>query len=313
MSAQTYYPHKINFQQVYLENKCTGHAKGGRFCKLFYGQTPKLTIQTPKLKAPAGIMVFDDDKGGKKFSLLLSMQPDPSAPAAEQALVDQFHSFWQQLDESIINSVLSHLQADSATPDSWLDVYKKKYSRELFQEGFFRPFCKQGVNRKTNQLYPPSISIKMNPYRNKDRQETFATRFYVPVEAEQKGEGVEDLVLYDENGDVIAKTPETIQQFLPPHSSIKAILDIDGVWIVDKKVSLSVKLSACVVYRPQEVSGPRVLPEPMQEEEPTYYQASSAAAEPAVSDMDEATAHSSVPVALAPAPTTEAKRPRGKK
>lgn len=319
-----YYPAQINFEQLRLEPSLARQAKGGLYCKLTYGKGGKVSIQTPKIKAPSGIMAFDDENraGGKKYSLMLSLGADASATDAERKALEQFDQFWAKMDEKIVEEALRHINSDGASKD-WCDTYKKKYSQEVFEEGFYRHFRKQGVNKKTNEPYPPCISIKMNPFKGKDDQETFRTTFWEPT---SDGKEVQ-LVVRDQDGVELPKSPDFIQQFIPPHAHVEAILDIEGVWVVDKKVSLSVKLNACRVHMPTVTSGPRFLPSTgadsdmgdVAEEMPSYLQANDAddsvAASAAASDdaevMDAAVASSSSSEPIAAVP--EAKKPRASK
>jgi hypothetical protein len=302
-ASSTYYPHQVNFSNIRLDANLFRQAKGGSFSKLFYERHPKLSVQTPKLYAPSGIGCFDGDTPQqKKYSLLLSLNPD-SAQQDDllRQQIEQFQDFWRQLDEQIINECLRHINSDGAARD-WANLYPKKYSKEVFEDGFFRPFLKQGKNKKTGELYPPSISIKMNPIRDKEGNEVFRTTFWLDTN--------EPLVITDENGDELPKSPDFIQRFIPPRSSVVAILDIEGIWIVDKKVSVSVKLNAVKVSMAEEQPVTTFLP-PISAEQPSYLQDQQE--EVPAEHIEETVAASASSAAATPSSGPEPKRSRTKK
>jgi len=99
--------------------------------------------------------------------------------------------------------------------------------------------------------------VKLQTNVHKDTgEETFKTEFVDPAENPLKAGPL---------------TPDELADQLPKKSFVTPVLDIEGVWIVDRKVSLSVKLSTAKIFPSDAFSGCKLLPEEdMPDEVPAY-------------------------------------------
>lgn len=236
---------QIEVSKVTLEPILARNTKGGFFCKLHYQNQP-LMIQTPKLFAPIGISSFDDENksGAQKFNLMLSLDKN-----------EEFETFLREMKNQIVEECLRHINGTPPAKD-WFDTYKKTYKKEVFEEGLMREFVKAGKLDRNGNPYAASLSVKLQT-KSTEEGEVFKTTFYDP--------GNEVIVMEDSESGTV--TTHNVHVVFPPKSSIQAILHFDGIWIVDKKVSFSVKMPQCRIYATATASHVSMF---LDEEKPAY-------------------------------------------
>lgn len=274
----TQLPKDIDFSTLALDKNLQRNPKGGSFAKLTT-KGARLSIQTPRIKAPIGLSSFENDNGtaGRKYSIMLSFNGIEASPGLQR-----LKTFFEHLETFVCDQALAHINGGVK---DWAETFQKKqYKKEVFVEGFYRPFLKSGKESKTGEMYPPSISIKLPATVNKETgQENFRTIFYNQFE-----DVLRDV---DADGNSQPLTPESLHEQFPKKSTVTTILDIEGVWIVDRKVSLSVKMSNCKIYPSESNSGPTFIPD---DEEPTYDDAVAAAPAPVAAASDASAVDASV-------------------
>ena len=238
-------PQNVEFNKLTLEPVISRNPKGGMFAKIKYnGGT--LMIKTPKMWNPTGVRYFDDDNGKRKYTLFCVFDglqaPDTAAPEMKQLA-----QFFHDLDNKIIDEVLRHLT--DKTKD-YLDIYKKVVSREVFEEGYFRSAFKPGKANPKGGEFAPSIAFKLPLWPTKDDAEpSFGIEFF---DAHNR-----KIEVMDDEKQPSKPKPENIDQFIQPRCHSKLQVKIDGIWIIDKKVTVSYKLLKVKVYpgEQQEASG----------------------------------------------------------
>lgn len=256
-------PQNVEFSKLTLDSTITRNAKGGMFAKIKYNGSA-LMIKTPKMWNPTGVRYFDDDNGKRKYTLFCVFDglqnPESASPEMTQ-LAEFFHN----LDSKIIDEVLRLL--NDKTKD-YMDVYKKVVSREVFEEGYFRSAFKSGKANPKGGEFAPSIAFKLPLWPTKDDDEpSFGIEFF---DAHNR-----KIEVLDEQKQACKPRPDNIEQFIQPRSHSKLQIKIDGIWIIDKKVTVSYKLLKVKVYpsEQQEASGfddDEDVLDQEEEEEPAY-------------------------------------------
>ena len=125
---------------------------GGNVVYLQYGNSKRLTIQTPMMSCPFGVSCYVDEKtGNKKYSLDVSFKG-----ADEDPKVKLFLEKMQELDEYLVDQC-------SKNSKEWLGKNQKK---EVV-EALYRPLVKPS---KDPEKYAPTMKSKILTNQNDEFQ-----------------------------------------------------------------------------------------------------------------------------------------------
>ena len=125
---------------------------GGNVVYLQYGNSKRLTIQTPMMSCPFGVSCYIDEKtGSKKYSLDVSFKG-----ADEDPKIKAFLDKMQELDEFLIDQ-------GAKNSKEWLGKNQKK---EVV-EALYRPLVKPS---KDPEKYAPTMKFKIMTNNNDEFQ-----------------------------------------------------------------------------------------------------------------------------------------------
>jgi hypothetical protein len=233
----------IDLSQVVLASELKKNDMGGLFANLTVNGAP-LIVQTPELFATTGIKIWTKKESDKKdYSLLLSLNQIKDATKTGKMQLD-FSHFLTQLDDSICNQVYqyyvngekSYVNALQRSKITSVDSVVNNYT------GYLKPPV-----RKDDKEYPPSISPKLHvSVDKKTGQESFKTSFWSHL--------AKPWVPHGPNSP-IDLTPANAEEIIPRHSTVKCLLHIKGIWIIDRRFMLAVDLTQVKISPPQQESG----------------------------------------------------------
>jgi len=128
---------KIGFDDMKINNN------GGKVVYMKYGDTQRVTMQTPKITAPFGLSEYRDDKTGSvKYSIDVSFKGMES-----DSKIQTFFDKMKALDEAVINTAI----------DNSKEWFGKKMKREVIEE-LYRPVVKPA---KDPEKYAPTMKFKL--------------------------------------------------------------------------------------------------------------------------------------------------------
>jgi hypothetical protein len=181
---------------------------GAKMAYLNYGESRALILQTPTLKSPFGLNIFDKN-GPPKYSIDLALtgyQENPKVKAFYKALSD--------LDNFMIEEGVRNSKA-------W---FKSQMTRDVVA-AFYTPTVKFGRDKEGNQTpYPPNVNLKLK----KNREGTdFDCEFY---DHQSKG-----------NPNAPKLTGIPIEEMLVKKVEVTGLMQCTGVWFAGGKFGLTWK------------------------------------------------------------------------
>lgn len=212
MSAPIVQPKNFQIARVNLtELKPYGK---GKISYLNYGNPGErgtsLAIQTPSLRTPFGLNVFEGDTGAKhSFNLRIS-------GSEASVKVKAFHEFLITMDKFMVDHAVKNSKA-------W---FGKEKSRDAISELYVPCIKVSAKTDKEGNSYPPTM--KINIKRKKDSTD-FDCLFYG---AESKS---------DPNAAPLRDTP--VEDLIRKGAEMTCIISCTGVWFADKKFGLGWKAS----------------------------------------------------------------------
>ena len=125
---------------------------GGKIAYIAYNNAP-LVVQTPPMKAPFGMSVWEDGKD-VKYSLDLSFAGIDGSPKLQA-----FYDMLDKLDNRLVDDGFENQSA-------WFKG--KKYGSREIVEALYTPMIKHAKDRKTGERtdkYPPTVKLTV-PFRD---------------------------------------------------------------------------------------------------------------------------------------------------
>lgn len=156
----------VNKLDVSRVSFVVGQAKNGRNPSInikYDGQN--LQIRLPRMKAPGGVLMRENEKDGSKAYTLIGSLPGCDTYGKDHSAgtddVSKFYNFLLDLEEKIIAASVEHSV-------KW---FGKKRSEEAIRDGFKR-LMRVSVDKVDgeyvpNGKYPPSFVVKVPVYDNK--------------------------------------------------------------------------------------------------------------------------------------------------
>jgi hypothetical protein len=156
----------VNKLDVNRVSFVVGQAKNGRNPSInikYDGQN--LQIRLPRMKAPGGVLMRENEKDGSKAYTLIGSLPGCDTYAKDHSVgtddVSKFYNFLLDLEEKIVAASVEHSV-------KW---FGKKRSEEAIRDGFKR-LMRVSVDKVDgeyvpNGKYPPSFVVKVPVYDNK--------------------------------------------------------------------------------------------------------------------------------------------------
>ena len=183
-----------------------------------------LMVETPSLKVPYGINIFDK-QGPPKFSVDLSLGGEDEATRALQDFMESF-------DERMIDAGVENA-------GKWFKMSNP--NRDVIK-AFYTPLVKVAKDAQGNpKPYPPTFKLALR----KRKDGSFETDFYNAAERDAKGQPV----AFDK------ATP--IEEILPKRSFLTTIIQCTGVWFAGGKFGTTWKaFQARVDSQPEQIRGP---------------------------------------------------------
>jgi hypothetical protein len=176
---------------------------GGKIVYVSYNKSPFL-MQTPKMKAPFGLSMWDNDgKNVPKYTLDLSFGGMDSSPQLQA-----FYEVLENMDVRMVNDGFDNQQ-------SWFKG--KKYGSREIVEALYTPIIKYAKDKNTGERsdkYPPTMKLNV-PFRDG----TFACD------------------AFDDN-----RKPVNVESIETKGSFINAIIQCTGVWFAGGKFGVSWKV-----------------------------------------------------------------------
>ncbi len=191
---------------------------GGKSIFIQYGDS-MLRIQTPRMKAPFGVSMWQGEAGKPdKYDLHLSFDG-----AESRESVMKFKTFVEELDEKLVAHAFENSQL-------W---FKKKYPAKDVLEDNFTPSLKYSKDRDTGEItskYAPTIKLTL-PTKNGE--------FDFPVYNGQR----ERINLMD-----------LVRNNRTKGAQVEAILQVASVWMVDKRFGISWKVKQLKFLEPAQLN-----------------------------------------------------------
>lgn len=176
------------------------------------------SITLPALKAPFGVSSFENDGKASSFSLPLSLdgyQTDEATMAV--------HQLFTGFDEAVLDQAVENKE--------WHPLLglkgKKKVSKETLEMLY------SYMVRQNDEKYPPVITGKLQL----DFESTkFRTVFVV-------------------NGETVEATTENVKEIIKGGMMVKVTLQLGGVWFINKKFGLSLRVEKVEAEKAPEITG----------------------------------------------------------
>ena len=225
---------------------------GAKMAYLNYGESRALILQTPTLKSPFGLNIFDK-AGPPKYSIDLAL-----TGYQDNAKVKAFYKALSELDNFMIEEGVRNSKA-------W---FKAEMKRDVVA-AFYTPTVKFGRDKEGNQTpYPPNVNLKLK--KNRDGTD-WDCEFY---DHESKG-----------NPNAPKLTGIPIEEMLVKKVEVTALMQCTGVWFAGGKFGLTWK---AILIRldsvPQGISGNALLDDDLDAGGGEF---SSPAPRPVVQDSDD--------------------------
>jgi hypothetical protein len=196
---------------------------GGKSVNIRY-EGRNLMVETPSLKVPYGINIFDK-QGPPKFSVDLSLGGEDEATRALQDFMEAF-------DERMIDAGVENA-------GKWFKMSNP--NRDVIK-AFYTPLVKVAKDAQGNpKPYPPTFKLALR----KRKDGSFETDFYNAASRDEKGQPT----AFDKS------TP--IEEILPKRSFVTTIVQCTGVWFAGGKFGTTWKaFQARVDSQPEQIRGP---------------------------------------------------------
>jgi len=221
MSTNIHRANTINISKITYEEP-TNNKYGGRSCKVKY-EGQDLYIQTPRMRLPYGLGIYDKDKNGTllkdaKYSLDLSFlgyeNNEDGVPSDPK--VRDFFDTLNKMHDSLVKAALRN-------SNTWLYIPE---CNESIAKALVRETVKFPRDKKTRKIvdkYPPTLKAKLTYWDNK---------FLVNA--------------YDEDKNLI----QDLKSYIVPKTEVVAILKLTGVNFSDGKCGFAFQATQIKLYKP---------------------------------------------------------------
>jgi len=188
-----------------------------------------LQIQTPvRMRVPFEVQIDENDSGMKKYSIQLSLGGSEGA--------EEFRAKLEELDVKIRGEV-------SARSQTW---WGKSISEEVIESA---DMAKPMVRQSKNGMYDPTLKIKLPIYSNGPTWEAYSS--------ETDSEGHPKEIQFYKDG-----APD--MSFIRAGTRITALIECDGLWVIQKNVYCTWKVTQMKVYK----AGARISGYAIQDDDP---------------------------------------------
>lgn len=210
----------------------------------------KITLQTPKMKAPNGVKKWHKkdatDNKDDRFELELAFNGEDGTDRNSQE-IREFHRKLEEFDEMLKQKVLDNAK-------NWLQM--PKLDRNTLESVLYSPMVRVPKDKDGNELpYPSRVKVKID---RDDSTGTFLSnkKFRTRV------------MMFDENKQELEFNEDTAEHVVPKSSQVVAIVELVYLSLSKTSISTKWKLVQGKVFKNEEsITGYALLEDDVEEED----------------------------------------------